>query len=139
MKYVLFVNIACFSVEFIDDPLYSALSVAFHEFLHAVPPTCWEYTLLLASFDYNDLDEYANKGNTIGQMIEIYGEKEILERKELVHRYIANNPETKSMLNAIFRNDRNYKPPVRFTNVYKCLLGLLKMAANNKCPFIHYM
>jgi len=137
MRNVLFVNIACFLDEFDDDPIYFALFVAFHEFLHAVPPKCWEYTLLLASLDYNDLNDYATKGNTIGQLIEIYGEEEIFERNELVHRYIANNPETKSMLNAIYKDDRTYKPLEKFANVYNCLLNLLKMAANNKSPFMH--
>jgi len=122
---VLFVNSACFSDTFKDHPMYSAVNEAFHEFLHASSSNYIEYDILMASPNQETLIKYLSEPNYLERLLMMYDISELKSTNEPIHRFIANNKDTKCLLDAIFRKDKDYQPPAEYLDLYKQLLYLL--------------
>jgi len=125
VKNVLFVNSTCFMQKNRDNHKKSALCVAFHEFLHAISILCLEYDLLIASINRNDLMKFASKPNYLNTLLKIYTKEELYAKNEVIHRYIANNPDTKPLLEAIFKGDSSFKPQPELHDLYYQLKDIL--------------
>jgi len=126
LKNVIFINSVCFEDKYKDDPINSALNVSFHEFLHAVANTYFEYDLLLASIDMEDYKAFASRPQYINNLLMMYDKSELISENELIHRYIANNIDTKPMLEAIYKSVTNYKPKPAFRELHIQLTYLFK-------------
>jgi len=123
---VIFINVVCFDEENRDNPYKSALSVSFHEFLNAMSKRlCAEYELLLASINREDLERFISQPNYLERLLSIYGKRELIPANEFMHRYIANNKDTKCLLEAIFNDDKDFRPPAVYRELYEQLIGLL--------------
>jgi len=119
-KDAIFVCSTCF--EYLDDPRKSALCVAFHELLNAISKIkCKEYEILMASITC--IDHYKEFESHIqANMLQTFRERQ-LPKNELLHCYLANNKETKCLLEAIFMGDNDFQPPEVFCELYKQLIN----------------
>jgi len=120
---VIFVSSICFYDTFCVDPEKSALSVAFHEFFNAISERgLVEYNLLIDSINrIDDFDDFNTKTHNLLQNISDIK----LFKNEIQHRYLANNKDTKCMLEAIFNDDINFQPPEMYHDLYLKLVDLL--------------
>jgi len=118
VKNVLFVSGACFLDKYRNDPQYSALSVAFHEFLHAIANTSFEYDLLMASINHDELIKFVSRPNFLTKLLTMYTKEELFKTNEIMHRYIANNEDTQCLLIAIYRKDDNFIPPPEMHDLF---------------------
>jgi len=122
---VLFVNSVCFTDSFKDHPLYSAVNEAIHELLHAISSYYIEYDILMASINRETFVKYLSEPNYVDNLLMIYDISELKTTNEPIHQFIANNKDTKCLLDAIFRRDKDYQPPIEYSDLYKQLLYLL--------------
>jgi len=119
----IFIHSVCFEDDFRDDFENSALNVAFHELLNALSDRVFtEYDLLITCINHIDgFKEYVATAHNILRKLD----DSKLPKNEIAHRYLANNKDTRCLLEAIFYKDINFQPPVVFRDIYNRLLDLL--------------
>jgi len=125
MSNTLFVNSVCFSDSFKDHPVYSALNEAFHELLHATAGYYIEYDVLMASINRDALVKYLSEPNYVDNLLKMYDIQELKTTNEPIHRFIANNKDTKCLLESIFKHDKQYLPPPELSDLHYQLQYLL--------------
>jgi len=118
IRKVLFINSACFYDINKDNFFYSALNATFLCFFIAISLIASEYNQILASINHDDLIKFLSNPSFQEFFFRIYGKRRIIPQNELIAHYIANNPDTKEMLEAIFMGDKEYQPPDVLRDLY---------------------
>jgi len=114
----LFINSVCFTESFKDHPMYSALNESVHEFLHAKADDFIEYDLLMASPNHEVLVRYLSEPDYLEKLLVMYDVDELKTTNEPIHRFIANNKETKCLLDALFKRVKHYIPPPEYADLF---------------------
>jgi len=129
VKGVLFIASFSFDKDFEDDPEYSALNNTYHELCKTLPDDVIQQHIL-PCIPMDDFERFVAITNLNDKLLRIYGRKELIPKYEAVIRYICNNADTRCLLEALYRGDEGFQPPVKFMGLFKAMKWVMGELVN---------